>query len=130
MLLGIGHPYWAMASAVVPLAAESLTGRIRRGMHRILGTFAGVVVTALILWQHPPVLLLALSVAILLIPTELFMQRHYGVALVFFTPLILIMTLLAVPTPAHILIGDRALETFIGALSGIAIAVVIREPRR
>ncbi|WP_253901521.1 FUSC family protein [Arthrobacter sp. PAMC 25486] len=129
-LLGMGHPYWAMAAAAVPLAAESLNGRIRRGLHRMFGTFAGVAVTALILWPRPPVLILAVAVLALIYPTELFMQRHYGMALVFFTPLILIMTLLAVPGDPAELIRDRAAETVVGALAGMLVAVVVREPRR
>ncbi|MBP2413677.1 hypothetical protein JOF48_002476 [Arthrobacter stackebrandtii] len=129
-MLGIGHPYWAMAAAAVPLAAETLNGRIRRGIHRAAGTFAGVGVTALVLWPGPGTAALSVAVVLLMHPTELFMQHHYGLALAFFTPLILIMTLLAVPGDPLGLAADRVVETVIGAASGILVAVAVPEPQR
>lgn len=127
-LLGIGHPYWAMAAAAVPLAAQTLGGRIQRGVHRVMGTFAGVGVTGLILLPHPSVTVLALSVIALQLPAEVFMTRHYGLALLFFTPLVLIMTLLAHPADPAALITDRTLETLIGAAVGVLVALCVREP--
>ncbi len=129
ILLGIGHPYWAMAAGAVPLAAETLGARIVRGIHRVVGTLAGVGVTALILLPQPPIMLLGLAVVVLQFPSELFMARHYGLALVFFTPLILVMTHLASPTDPAVLMADRAVETVIGAASGVLVALCIREPR-
>ncbi|MCY0905903.1 FUSC family protein [Arthrobacter sp. H14-L1] len=96
-LTGDGHAYWAMAAAAVPLAGADFAGRIRRGIHRILGTFAGLGLTAVVLSGRPGVVALSILVAVFQFPTELFMARHYGLALVFFTPLILIMTVLAHP---------------------------------
>lgn len=124
-LTGDGHAYWAMAAAAVPLAGADFAGRIRRGLHRILGTFVGLGVTALILSQQPGTALLVLFIAALQFPTELFMTRHYGIALVFFTPLILIMTVLAHPMEPGVLIADRGLETLIGAVIGMAVAVLV-----
>ena len=129
ILLGFGHPYWAMAAGAVPLAAETLGARIVRGIHRVLGTLAGVGVTALILLPQPPIMLLGLAVVVLQFPSELFMARHYALALVFFTPLILVMTYLASPTDPAVLMADRAVETVIGAATGMLVALCIREPR-
>jgi uncharacterized membrane protein YccC len=129
MLSGIGHPYWAMAAGAVPLAAETLGARVVRGIHRVAGTLAGVGVTALILLPQPPTLVLGLAVVVLQFPSELFMARHYGLALVFFTPLILLMTYLASPADPGVLMGDRVVETVVGAAAGVLVAVCIREPR-
>ena len=128
-LLGIGHPYWAMAAAAVPLAAETLGARLHRGVHRMVGTTVGVGLTALILLPDPVAWVLSLTVVILQFPTELFMTRHYALAMVFFTPLILIMTHLAAPSDPGTMMIDRTVETIIGAIIGMAIAVSIREPR-
>jgi hypothetical protein len=128
LLLGIGHAYWAMAAAAVPLAADGLRDRLRRGVHRVTGTIVGVGATALILLPRPAVPVLGAAVIGLQFLTELFMTRHYGLALVFFTPMILIMTLLAHPTSTASLVGDRAVETVLGAAIGMAVAVCIREP--
>jgi len=127
-LAGIGHPYWAMAAAAVPLAAADVTSRIHRGIHRIVGTLGGLAVTALILlpWHGPDPIVLAVFVVILQFPTELFITRHYALALVFFTPLILLMTQLANPRDPATLLTDRAVETLLGALVGIAVVLAAR----
>ncbi|MFL4475974.1 FUSC family protein [Paeniglutamicibacter sp. MACA_103] len=128
ILLGIGHPYWAMAAGAVPLAAETLGARIQRGIHRVFGTLAGIGLTGVILLPEPSMAVLGLAVVALQFPSELFMARHYGLALVFFTPLILVMTYLAAPADPGILMTDRAVETLIGAATGMLVAVGIREP--
>lgn len=125
ILFGGGHAYWAMASAAVPLAAADLPGRVHRGIHRILGTFAGLVLTALILLPGPSPMLLAIPVILLQFPTEMLMTRNYALALTFFTPLILLMTQLAHPIPKADLLVDRAVETVIGAVVGIAVVLVV-----
>ncbi|WP_336713079.1 FUSC family protein [Arthrobacter sp. USHLN218] len=128
LLAGIGHPHWAMAAAAVPLAVEGTRRRVYRGIHRILGTFAGLGVTALVLFADLNPTVLALLVIAFQFPTELYMARHYGLALVFFTPLILIMTQLAAPADTASLIVNRGLETFLGALAGIATVLLLRSP--
>lgn len=129
LLAGIGHPHWAMAAAAVPLAVEGTKHRVYRGVHRILGTMAGLGVTAVVLFADPGPTVLALLVIAFQFPTELYMVRHYGLALVFFTPLILIMTQLASPTDPASIIVDRGLETLLGAMVGITIALVLQGPR-
>ncbi|MDA3642749.1 FUSC family protein [Saccharopolyspora indica] len=134
LLLGIDHANWAMASAAVPLAvvgvrdrwAPGIGGIVHRGIHRVLGTFAGLAITALVLLPDLPATALAVVVVVLLFPTELFMARHYGLALGFFTPLIMLMTDLAAPADPLIMLRDRAVDTLIGVTAGIAAAIVIR----
>lgn len=124
-VIGIGHPIWAMAAAAVPLSATGSADRLRRGVHRIIGTLLGLLVAAGILLPFgsiDPVVLVLLVVA-LQFPTELFMTRNYGLALAFFTPLILVMTQLAHPTDPVALIVDRAIETVLGAIVGMAVAL-------
>ena len=62
-------------------------------------------------------------------PTELFMARHYGWAMVFFTPVILLIAQLAAPMDPGVLVLERAVETFVGAVIGIAVAVVVQRHR-
>ncbi len=61
--------------------------------------------------------------------TELFMTRHYGLAMVSFTPVILLMTQLAAPIDPSVLILERAVETLVGALVGILVVVAVRPGR-
>lgn len=143
VISGTGHPHWAMAAAAVPLAGADLPSSVRRGVHRIVGTFVGLVVTAVVLLPEPwalaglyPALLepvhraavLALLVILFQFATELFMTRHYGLAMVWFTPVILLMTQLAAPIEPGVLILERAVETLVGALLGILVVVAVRRP--
>ncbi|MFC7448292.1 FUSC family protein [Rhodococcus daqingensis] len=130
LFLGIDHANWAMAAAAVPLAAADPVSRVHRGLHRIVGTFAGLAVTAVLLLPRPSETLLGICVMALLFPTELFMARHYALALGFFTPLIMVMTDLAAPGEPWALLADRGIDTVIGVGAGIAVALIIRGPGR
>ncbi len=140
VLSGIGHPHWAMAAAAVPLAGADMPSSVHRGIHRIVGTFLGLAVVALILFPGPlspmqyfpgrEALVLAAIVVLCQFPTEMFMLRHYGLAMVFFTPVILLMAQLAMPVDPVRLVVDRGAETVIGAVVGIAAVVLVRRQRR
>lgn len=136
VLTGSGHPHWAMAAAAVPLAGADLPSSVRRGIHRIVGTFVGLGVTAAAILPVPwslaglfpgrQAVVLALLVILFQFTTELFMTRHYGLAMVSFTPVILLMTQLAAPADPAVLILERAVETMVGALVGIGVVVAVR----
>ncbi len=139
VLSGSGHPHWAMAAAAVPLAGADMPSSVYRGLHRIVGTLAGLVVVAVVLfpWTLSPLrafpgheaAVLAVLVIVLQFTTELFMTRHYGLAMVSFTPVILLMTQLAAPADPHVLVTERAVETLLGAGLGIVVVVLIRRRR-
>ena len=136
VLTGSGHPHWAMAAAAVPLAGADLPSSVHRGIHRIMGTFLGLVVVAVVLlpghwaplrfFPGAEAAVLALLVIVFQFTTELFMARHYGLAMVSFTPVILLMTQLAAPDDPQVLITERAVETVVGAGVGILVVVLIR----
>ena len=50
---GIGHPYWAMVSAVVPLGSPDFAQQVVRGAHRVAGTAVGLGVTAVLFAIDP-----------------------------------------------------------------------------
>ncbi|MGO4804478.1 FUSC family protein [Arthrobacter sp. 2MCAF15] len=136
VLSGSGHPHWAMAAAAVPLAGADLPSSVYRGVHRIVGTLLGLVVVAAVLfpWPGSPQLafpgqeaaVLAFLVIGLQFSTELFMTRHYGLAMVSFTPVILLIGQLAAPADPQVLITERAVETGVGAAVGILVVLLIR----
>ncbi|UFS59980.1 FUSC family protein [Subtercola endophyticus] len=123
-LLQIGHPYWAMVAAVVPLVAFDLAQTMVRGAHRVLGTLVGLVVAWGLLLLHPAGLWAILLVVALQIAAELMILRNYGVALIFITPLALVMVSMAHPTDPTALITDRGLETVLGTLVAVVVALV------
>jgi hypothetical protein len=139
VLTGSGHPHWAMAAAAVPLAGADLPSSVHRGLHRIMGTFLGLLIVAVVLIPGPwaPAQLfpgaeaaaLAILVVIFQFTTELFMTRHYGLAMVSFTPVILLITQLAAPADPYVLITERGVETLVGAVIGILVIVLVRRRR-
>ena len=136
VLSGSGHPHWAMAAAAVPLAGADLPSSVHRGLHRIVGTFLGLAVVAVVLFPGPAsplqffpgreAAVLAVLVIIFQFTTELFMTRHYGLAMVSFTPVILLMTQLAFPEDPLLLVTERGVETLVGAVIGILVVVTVR----
>lgn len=123
--LGVDHANWAIAAAAGPLAAADASGRIKRGIHRLAGTLVGLVVAAVLLIPQPSAYVLAICVMVLLFPTELFMTHHHAVALGFFTPLIMLMTDLAVPTEPLMLLTYRGIDTVIGVTAAIAVSMLL-----
>ncbi|MCW3814227.1 FUSC family protein [Micromonospora sp. DR5-3] len=124
--VGIGHPYWAMVAAVAPLSVQGVTAQLVRAAHRILGTLLGLLTSALLLAPHLSAYATVLVVAALQIVTELLVGRNYGLALLFITPMALLMGQLAVARPTGQLLFDRGVETAIGAAIGGLI--VLGEP--
>lgn len=112
---GPGHSYWAVVSVVAVIPPPRAPHSISRAIHRTFGTFAGVIVTSLILWGQPPAWVLIVIVAICQFGAEIFVGRHYGTALVFITPLALLMVHLSSPDQdVASLLVDRAVETALG----------------
>ncbi|YCU36357.1 FUSC family protein [Mycobacteroides abscessus] len=133
LLLGFDHANWAMAAAAVPLSAidsarpsdRDIARVLARAGHRTAGTFAGLILTgALLALGLAPIAIGALVIT-LLFPTELFMARHYALAVGFFTPLVMLMTELADPTDPFSLILFRGLDTVIGVAAGVVAAMLL-----
>ena len=123
--IGIGHPYWAMVAAVVPLAAPGLPSQVLRAGHRVAGTLLGLLTSAALLAPGFGPFTTVLVVAVLQIVTELIVGRHYGAALLFITPMAMLMGQLAAPLPVRSLLFDRGVETVIGAVVGTLLVVVL-----
>ncbi|MFK4728609.1 FUSC family protein [Agromyces mediolanus] len=126
LALGTGHPYWAVVSAVAVIPPARAAHTVSRAVHRVLGTVAGVGVAALLLWPEPSVWLLVVAVAICQFGAEVLVTRHYGTALVFITPMALTVAHLASPAPLVGLLGDRLLETVVGAAVGVVVVLAAR----
>lgn len=137
LMLGLeDHANWAMAGAAVPLAVVTtgepldLRAVVHRARLRLTGTLVGLAVAAVLLVPGPGATLMALAVMVLLFPTELYMSRHYGIALGFFTPLILCMTELADPTDPIAMLVARGADTLIGVVAGVAAAWLVTGPKQ
>ncbi|MGO4597668.1 FUSC family protein [Terrabacter sp. 2RAF25] len=128
--LGWEHPYWAMVAAVVVLSGPDLASRLTRGLHRVVGTALGVAVAAPILLWSPRGAWAVLVIVVLQVLTELVVGRNYAVALLFITPLALMMGQLAHAAPVGPLLRDRLFETVLGALIGAAVLLLTPDRAR
>ncbi|WP_241977038.1 FUSC family protein [Cryobacterium sp. Sr8] len=126
LLVGIGHPYWAVVSVVAVLPPPHARHSTSRAIHRIIGTALGVVVTGLVLLPGPPVQVLIVVIAIGQFGAEILVGRHYGAALLFITPLALTVAHLAGPVDVPTLLVDRLVETALGGTIAILILLVAR----
>lgn len=117
---GLPFPYWAQVAAVVPLSAPARFSQVERGLHRVVGSTLGIITTAFLLsfpmleWQF------VVWVVILQFIAELYVLRNYALALVFITPLALLMVQMAHPQPIGPMLTARVVETAIGVGVGIA----------
>jgi len=129
LLIGT-HWYWAMVGAVAAVGGAHVNARLIRGVQRLVGTLLGVLIAAgLLALDLPPVLVIVIAVA-LQAGAEMFVGRNYGIAMIFITPLALLMISLASPAGPELLLRDRVLETVIGVAVGTVVAIVSAGLRR
>lgn len=117
------HWYWAMVAAVAALGGAGVQAKVVRGTQRLVGTVAGVVLTGVLLSLGMSPLVTILAAVVCQVGAELFVGRNYGFAMLFITPLALLMVSIGVPSESSQLLFDRAVETLIGVLIGTLIAV-------
>ncbi|PVE96978.1 FUSC family protein [Microbacterium sp. TPD7012] len=126
VLLGLvidpARTYWIVGSAVAVIGDAAARGAaFQRGLHRMLGTVVGAGVYAALALLHPSGLRLALLLAALQFLIELVVVRHYALALVFITPLVLLLTGAATgEIGAMDVAGERIVDTLVGAVLGAA----------
>lgn len=113
-----------MVAAIAPLTAPHATSQVTRAIHRTLGTAGGLVTAGLLLSLHLPPWALVVAVAVLQIGAELWVGRNYAIAMLMVTPLALAMGQLGGPSPVAEVLAARGLETLIGCVVGVAIALL------
>jgi len=128
-VVGVGHPSWAMVAAVVPLASADTPRGSLRAIQRVVGTGLGLVLAGGLLGLGTSGWVLVGLVIVLQALAEMFVARNYGFAMVFITPLALMMSTVVAPVPAGPLLRDRAIETVVGAVVGLALTLASSEHR-
>lgn len=126
VLLGLvidpARTYWIVGSAVAVVGvAAARREAFQRGVHRMLGTVVGAGLYALLALLHPSGLWLAVLLGALQFSIELVVVRHYALALVFITPLVLLLTGAATGSVGSLdIAGERIVDTLVGAALGAA----------
>ncbi|WP_062077055.1 FUSC family protein [Demequina globuliformis] len=117
--------YWTVAAGVVVVGVVPGRGpAVSRGLHRMVGTIAGVGIYVAITRPEVPIILLALILGALQFVTEVAITRHYAIATAAVTPLSLILVSSAEGNLGALdLVGERTLDTVVGA--GIAVATAL-----
>lgn len=123
ILTGLPRPDWAVITAAMIL--HQGTDRVLgswRGLHRCIGTVLGVGLLAALAvpLQHP--IWLIVIVAGLMAGTEAFLVVNYAVAMVFITPLAMILGEPSAPVSGSGAVIARIAETLLGV--GVALVVL------
>lgn len=126
---GVGRPYWAIVTAA-SLYQANVTLSWNRALQRTLGNLIGVLVFAAVLPAARSTPLALIGFCLLFgFAAEALITRNYWLGSVAVTPMALLVLEYAGSHPAGELIGDRVLDTVIGASVGFLAAVVVTNRR-
>lgn len=122
--LGITRAYWVVLAAVAILQASHwIRFTMTRALQRFLGTLGGVLVFLLLTLFAPAGLWLVLTVVILQFMIELVIAKNYGLAMLFLTPLALLISTSGAQEAVRRTVAERVTDTLFGAV--IAVAVLL-----
>ncbi|MEW2066684.1 FUSC family protein [Streptomyces sp. NPDC007346] len=127
--LGVGRPYWAIVTAA-SLYQANVTLTWNRTLQRTLGNLLGVLVFAAVLpLSRTGPLALILCCLFFSFAAEALITRNYWLGSVAVTPMALLVLEFGSTHPAGELIGDRVLDTVLGALAGFLAAALVTNRR-
>lgn len=134
VLLGIvidpERTYWVVGSGIAVIGvAAARRAALHRGVHRMLGTVLGAGLYLVLSLLHPAGLWLAALLGALQFTIELVVVRNYALALVFITPLVLLLTGAATGSIGSTDIAiERIIDTVVGAALGAASGILHPRP--
>lgn len=124
-LLDLGHPNWAGVAAAAVLQPTNVQHVVHRTVQRAVGTVIGAILGfGLLVVQLPNPVLIGCIVG-LLFCAEMTVLRNYGYAMLFVTPLTMLMAYFVTPGDATVLAWDRGFGTVVGAALGLVTALVV-----
>lgn len=129
LALGVGRPYWALVTAA-SLYQANITLTWGRGVQRVVGNLAGVLVFAVVAplaHAHPAALVLCCLA--FNFGAEALIGRNYWLGSVCVTPMALLITEFARAQQPGELITERIVDTLVGALVGLVAAAVVTNRR-
>lgn len=118
--------YWVVGAAIAVIGvAAARRAAFQRGLHRMVGTLAGAGLYALLALLHPSGIWTALLLGVLQFSIELVVVRHYTLALVLITPLVLLLTGAATGQIGSMDVAlERIIDTVVGAALGAASGIL------
>ncbi|MEV6510296.1 FUSC family protein [Streptomyces sp. NPDC051642] len=129
LALGVGRPYWALVTAA-SLYQANITLTWGRGVQRVVGNLAGVLVFAVVApLAHAHRAALVLCCLAFNFGAEALIGRNYWLGSVCVTPMALLITEFARAQQPGELIAERVVDTLVGALVGLVAAAVVTNRR-
>ena len=133
VLLEMPYPYWAAMSCFIIIQGMQLRTMWIKQLHRLLGTLVGMGVAGWMLSWGLSVWGVAIAILLMMLLIESFVDRHYGIAVIFITPLTIFIaeygsTMLAPPV-ADVIIQARMLDTALGCVIGLGGGLAIHSTR-
>lgn len=126
---GVGRPYWAIVTAA-SLYQANVTLTWNRALQRTLGNLLGVLVFAAVLPVSRTGPLALIGFCLLFgFAAEALITRNYWLGSIAVTPMALLVLEFGGTHPAGELIGDRVLDTVIGAAVGLLAAMLVTNRR-
>lgn len=130
LLLNLTNPYWAAISCFLIIQGIHLRTMWIKQIHRLLGTIVGMGLAGWMLSWGLSIWGVALTVLIMMLFIESLVDRHYGLAVIFITPLTIFIAEYGSGLPLseqvyQSVIRARLFDTAIGCLVGLSGGVVI-----
>ncbi|WP_017792420.1 FUSC family protein [Leucobacter salsicius] len=124
--------YWTVCASIAVVGLSAVRSySIGRGLHRTVGTLLGAGLYLAIAPFATNPLVLVLMLAVLQFAIEFVVVRNYALALMFITPLVLLLTGAAVAGGDHVTTaGERVVDTVIGSAIAILTAALHGHRRR
>ncbi|WP_446664629.1 FUSC family protein [Flexivirga sp. B27] len=121
--LHLDHPYWAaMTAALVMSVTADRLALTHRALHRLAGTAAGILLFFGIHATRPTGLVLLVIALVLIFFIQMLAVRNYALAVIFVTPMALLISTAGSPyLPVGDIVGERLLQTLIGAAASVAV---------
>ncbi len=119
----VPHGIWLPMTAIIVLQPD-YGGTLERAVQRSAGTVVGAVIAGVLRVMLHKTIAFEFSIAILLFATFFLIRRHYGQAIAFLTPLIILLIGVSGPDPWAD-VRDRILYTLLGAIVAIVAGFIL-----
>lgn len=126
----LSRPYWVPVSCLAVVQGVTLRAVWNKQLHRILGTVLGILFSWALLSISMDALSLAILMMALMFVIESLVIRHYGLAVIFITPLTILLVEAAHLSDysATLIIQARVVDTILGSLMGLVGGICIHNP--
>jgi hypothetical protein len=129
--LQLDRPYWVPVSCLAVIQGVSLRAVWNRQLQRVLGTAIGMLFAWWLLSLPLDAWRIALLVILLVFVIESLVVRHYGLAVIFITPLTILLAEAATlgAAPLAELIESRFIDTVLGCIVGLVGGICLHSAR-